>query len=184
MPRNPFARIVVLGAVAGHAEQCAVVRDNCWKGVRTWRNRIPLAIRLQTHRKFVEVLGDLMVAVQALVEVGLPVPIQVVQDRELVAAENVNFFVHDLQAERLEQAARNPLPTQPRLLPPAPLEHCWARRQMSGWYPRPLISRPFSREGRREINEQYARRLVVPPTRHPHPKNRRQSGRRAESPAQ
>ena len=43
-------------------------------------------IRLQTHREFVEVIGHLVVVVEALEPVDLLVAVQVVQDRDLIAA--------------------------------------------------------------------------------------------------
>ena len=59
-----------------------------------------------------EVLGDLMVAVEVLVEVGLAVAVQVAEDRDLVAAADVDLTVDDLHAQRLEQPRRDPPPGQ------------------------------------------------------------------------
>ena len=59
-----------------------------------------------------EVLGHLVVVVEALVEVGLAVAVEVVQDHDLVAAGDVDLAVDDLQPQRLEQPRGDPLPGQ------------------------------------------------------------------------
>ena len=40
---------------------------------------ISISISLQAHRKFVEMLSDLVIAVKALVEIGFTVAVQVVE---------------------------------------------------------------------------------------------------------
>ena len=50
------------------------------------------------------------VVVEALVEVGLAVVVEVVQARELAAFEHDDLAVHDLQAERLVQPGGEALP--------------------------------------------------------------------------
>ena len=96
---------------------------------------VPLGVDLEAHRELVEVLGHLVVAVEALVEVDLAVAVEVAEDGDLVAAGDVDLAVDDLQAERLEEARGDPPPGQgpagrraprparrrrPRRRPPAP----------------------------------------------------------------
>ena len=54
---------------------------------------ISLVIGLEAHRKFVEVLGDLMVVVEALDVVDSFVSIGVVKFGELIAAGDVDLVV-------------------------------------------------------------------------------------------
>ena len=54
---------------------------------------VPLGVGLQAHREFVEVLGHLVIVVEALVEVGLAVAVEVVQPDDLVAAADVDRAV-------------------------------------------------------------------------------------------
>ena len=61
-------------------------------------------VGLQVEGELVEARRDLHVVVEVLVEVGLAVAVQVVQPGDLVAAEDVDLVVDDLQAQRLEQA--------------------------------------------------------------------------------
>jgi hypothetical protein len=52
---------------------------------------------LQAHREFVEVLGDLMVVVQAFIKIDLFIAVEIVQDGELIAAGHVDLAGDDLQ---------------------------------------------------------------------------------------
>ena len=65
---------------------------------------VALRVRLQVEHELVEVRGDLDVVVEVLVEVGFAVLVEVVQDRDLVATEDVDLLVDDLQAEAVEDA--------------------------------------------------------------------------------
>ena len=65
---------------------------------------ITFVIGLEAHRKFVEVLGDLMVVIKTLNKVDGFVAISVVKLGELVTAGDVDFVIYDLEAERLEEA--------------------------------------------------------------------------------
>ena len=67
---------------------------------------------LEVEGEFVEMLRDLMIVVEILVEIRLAVPVQVAQDRDLVAAEHVNVAIDNGKAQRLEHAAGDPLPGQ------------------------------------------------------------------------
>jgi hypothetical protein len=57
-----------------------------------------------------EVLSDLVIIVEILVEVDLFVAVEIVQDHQLIAAGDVNIAAHNLEAQRLKEAARDPLP--------------------------------------------------------------------------
>jgi hypothetical protein len=78
----------------------------------TWRNKISLAIRLQSHRELVEMLRDLVVVVEVLDEVYFTIAVQIPQPSDLVAACHIDGFLHNFQAEGLKQAGGDPLPDQ------------------------------------------------------------------------
>ncbi len=94
-------------AVGAHAQQRAVVRHERGQRVAGGLGVVEIArgIGLQAHRELVEMLGDLMVVVEALDEVDLAVAVEVAQARELVAAGDEEFVAAELHAERLEQSA-------------------------------------------------------------------------------
>ena len=71
---------------------------------------VAFVVGLQPHREFVEVLGDLVVVVEALDDVDGFVAVGIVQSGQLIATGDVNFVVHDLEAERLEEARANAFP--------------------------------------------------------------------------
>ena len=71
---------------------------------------ITFVIGLEAHRKFVEVLGDLMVVIKTLNKVDGFVAISVVKLGELVTAGDVDFVIYDLEAERLEEAGADAFP--------------------------------------------------------------------------
>ena len=56
---------------------------------------ISLIIGLEAHRKFVEVLGDLMVIVEALDVIDSFVSIGVVKFGELITAGDMDFVLYD-----------------------------------------------------------------------------------------
>lgn len=72
--------------------------------------KITLLIGLQPHGKLVKVVGDLGVTIEALVEVGLAVSIQIVEDDNLVPAGDKDPALHDLEPEGLEQTGGDALP--------------------------------------------------------------------------
>ena len=72
--------------------------------------KVPVFIRLQSHREFVKVFRDLMVAVEALVPVRFVVAVEVVEPNDLIAANDVDFFLNTFHAQRLKQSSSNPLP--------------------------------------------------------------------------
>ena len=90
--RKPVARISVGHAVLADLQQRAVVRHERGQAVpgRLGVVEVPLRVGLQAHRELVEVLGHLVVVVEALVEVGLAVAVQVAQADDLVAAADVD----------------------------------------------------------------------------------------------
>ena len=57
-----------------------------------------------------KVLGDLMVAVEVLVPVGFEVAVKIVEPNDLVAADDVDFFIGAFHAQRLKQSSCDPLP--------------------------------------------------------------------------
>ena len=67
-------------------------------------------VGLEAHREFVEVLGDLVVVVEALDVIDGFVAVEVVEFGELVAAGHVDFVVDNFEAEGLEEAGADALP--------------------------------------------------------------------------
>ena len=59
-------------------------------------------IDLQSHGELVEVFGDLMVVIQALIKVDLAIVVQIMQDHQLIATDQVNLFVDHLDPQGLE----------------------------------------------------------------------------------
>ena len=74
--------------------------------------KITSLVGLQTHGKLVEVLGHLVIRVQALVPVGLAIAVEIVEHSQLVPTGNINPAVHHFQPQRLEHAGGNALPAQ------------------------------------------------------------------------
>ena len=71
---------------------------------------VALRVGLEVERELMEVRGDLDVVVEVLVEVGFAVLVEVVQQRDLVATEDVDLLVDDLQAEAVEDAGGVAMP--------------------------------------------------------------------------
>ncbi len=92
-------------AVLADTQECAVVWHQCRQAVarRLGVIEVAVGVRLQSHRKFVEMFGDLVIAVEILVKVGLSVAVVVMEADDLVTARNVDPARNDLQAQRLEQ---------------------------------------------------------------------------------
>ena len=72
--------------------------------------KIAVRIHLQVMRELVVFLKRRDVVIEVLVEVRLAVVVQVVQARDLIAAEHIHFVLNDLQAERLEKSGGVTLP--------------------------------------------------------------------------
>ena len=89
---------VGLRAVGRDSEEGAVMRDERVFGVAGGLGvvEISLIIGLEAHRKFVEVLGDLMVIVEALDVIDSFVSIGVVKFCELITAGDMDFVLYDL----------------------------------------------------------------------------------------
>ena len=106
--RKPVARISVRVPSLLTLQQRAVVRHQRGQAVagRLGVVEVALGVGLQAHRELVEVLGDLVVAVEVLVEVGLAVAVEVAEADDLVAAADVDPARDDLQPQRLEQTRR------------------------------------------------------------------------------
>ena len=102
------------GAVGADAEEGAVVGDEGVFGVAGGFGvvEVSVGVGLEAHREFVEVLGDLVVVVEALDVVDGFVAILVVEFGELVSAGDMDFVIDDLEAEGLEEAGADALPCE------------------------------------------------------------------------
>ena len=91
---SPEPRRQDLGRTTALADlqQGPVLRDDRFQAVpgRLGVIEVTLGVDLQAHRELVEMLGDLVVAVEALVEVGLAVAVEVAEADDLVAAADVD----------------------------------------------------------------------------------------------
>ena len=107
-----FGRLAIL---RDFDERAVMRHDGLQRMPRTFGVvEIALRVRLQAHREFMKVLGDLMIAVEAFVEVGFLVAIEIAQHHELIAARQVNRVIDPLEAERLKQARGDAFPLQRR----------------------------------------------------------------------
>ena len=59
-----------------------------------------------------KVLCDLVIAVEALVEVSFAIAVQVAQNHKLIAAGDEDLAIDNLDAERLKEARGDALPGQ------------------------------------------------------------------------
>ena len=64
--------------------------------------KISLRIRLQAHRKLMEMLSDLVIAVETFDDIRLAIAIRITQQRDHVPATHINVPIENFQAERLE----------------------------------------------------------------------------------
>ena len=105
---------VSLGAIGRNAKQGPVVRHQRVFGVACGLSviEVALVIGLEAHGELVEVLGDLVVVVEALDVINRFVTIQVVKSGQLIAAGDVDLAVYDLETERLEEAGADAFPLQ------------------------------------------------------------------------
>ena len=89
-----------------------MVGNHCFEGMTGRLGVVEVAffVGLQAHRKFVEVLGDLVIVVEGFHVVDFLVAIQVVEAGDLVAAGDVDGVVDDLEAERLEESGADAAP--------------------------------------------------------------------------
>ena len=71
---------------------------------------IASGIGLEVHGEFMEVLGNLRVIVEILIMVSFAIAVQIPENGDLVAAQNIDGFIDDLEAERLEQTSCDSLP--------------------------------------------------------------------------
>ncbi len=65
---------------------------------------IALFICLQTHREFVEVFRDLVIAVEVLVEIRFSVSVEIVQANDLIPTAHKYVVADQLHPERLKQS--------------------------------------------------------------------------------
>ncbi len=73
---------------------------------------VPFGIRLQVETELVVVRGDLSVVVEVLVEVCLPVLVEVPQPGDLVAPDDIDGVVQHLEPQRLKKPRGETLPSQ------------------------------------------------------------------------
>ena len=71
---------------------------------------VAFRVGLQSHGELMEVLGYLVVVVEALVVVHLAVTVQIVQTYNLITATDVDASLAQFQTKRLEQACGDALP--------------------------------------------------------------------------
>ena len=101
-----------VATILADTQECTMLRYQCRQAMARCLRviKITLSVRLQTHGKFVEMLRDLMIAIETLVKVCLSVAVFVVQADDLVAASNVNPARNGFQAQGLEQPGGDSLP--------------------------------------------------------------------------
>src|SRR5689334_6511258 len=73
---------------------------------------IAVGPELQVESELVEMLAGHAIIVEVFVEIDLAVPIEVVQARDLISAQDKNLAIHNLKPQRLEQSGSDPLPGQ------------------------------------------------------------------------
>ncbi len=100
------------GAVGGDFEEGAVVGMEGFAGVAGGFHviEIAVAVGLEVEGEFVEVLGGHGVVVEALVEIGFAVAVEVVEAGDLVASQDVDLVVDNSEAEGLEETGGDALP--------------------------------------------------------------------------
>ena len=103
---------VGLVTIGRDAEKSAVMGDERVLGVAGGLGvvEVALVVGLQAHCEFVEVLGDLVVVVEAFDVVDRFVAVGVVELGELVAAGDEDFVIHDLESKRLEETGADAFP--------------------------------------------------------------------------
>ena len=101
-------------AVLRDAEQRALMRR--LDGGRPRRafeeEKIAVRICVQIEAELVVILRDDRVVVEIFVKIRRAVAVQIMQARDLIAAEHVHFVIDDFEAERLKQARRKPPPRE------------------------------------------------------------------------
>ena len=76
--------------------------------------QIAIPIGLQTHGKFMEVLGDLVVVVEIADEIYLSVSVEILESRDLIAAGDEEILAPIFDSQWLKQTTHNPSPPQGR----------------------------------------------------------------------
>ncbi len=74
---------------------------------------VALFIALQAHRELMKVLGDLMVAVEAFIEIDFAIGVQVMQARELIATSDIDLVLDESSGPTAETA---PMPCASKLM--------------------------------------------------------------------
>src|SRR5262245_14937925 len=74
--------------------------------------KVPVGTELQVVRELVEVFADQGVVIEVLVEVRLSISVQIAKARDLVAAQHVDLFLDDLQAQRLKKPGGDTSPAE------------------------------------------------------------------------
>ena len=102
--------------------RCLPVFAHFYQGAMLWHQgssgmpttfciiKIAFLICLQPHGKFMEMVGHLMIAVEAFIKIDFIITIEIMQFYELVSAGHKYIFINNLDAQRLKQAGSNSLP--------------------------------------------------------------------------
>jgi len=110
------------GAVAGHGAAVLADLEHAALGLAGRAMRVvaevgalavvevAVLVGLQVQCEFMVVLGDRAVGVEAFVEVGFAIAIEVLQPHQAVAAGDIDGVIDDAQAQRLEQTGGEALP--------------------------------------------------------------------------
>ena len=103
---EPGGEHLELQTVPGHLDQRALVRRGDVRFPRRTFRKVEIApgIRLQIEREFVVVRCHHDVVVEVLIKIRFAVVVQVMQARDLIAAQHINRVVHNLQAKRLKHS--------------------------------------------------------------------------------
>ena len=101
-------------AIGRHAQERAMMRNSRGQSVAGGLGVIEVAvgIGLQAHRELMEVVGNLMVAVDIFIIIRFAVGVEVMQADDLISAADVDLAVHHLQPQRLKQTGGDSAPCE------------------------------------------------------------------------
>src|SRR6185436_3141394 len=103
-------------SVGTYTEQRSMVRYDRRQGMagRLRVIEVSCRVRLQAHREFVKVFGDLMIVIEAFNEISFAIAVEIAKPHQLVTASDEKLIAAKFYAQRLEQSARQPTPAQRR----------------------------------------------------------------------
>ena len=109
---EPIGKAPTLGAVLADLDNGTVVWHQPVFRVTRRLGEIEIArlISLQIHGELMEMFGDLMVVIKILIEINLPILIDIMQPRDLVTTTDIDGFIHNLQAQRLKHTCSDTAP--------------------------------------------------------------------------